>query len=262
MDEAEARDRWLGKALWPWPLALAYSATSDKRDDAISVAVYNLENYPKVGTAAEYAGLGAAERVFQALGGPSKEVDDDGNETGKFACLEALEAPLLRLLSDGKIQAWGRADANAQLNRIEPSSWVGAEIISGKTCDLGRAGWRAIANSLDSMLDNIQPTIWFRDIHLERDHMIARLSPSERMPSLVQAPPQLLGKAETDAAFAARVQAAVKAGQYFTLEDDEIFLRSCGMKHGVRNRAKELRGKFRDAVRPAHRPPGQRKSQQ
>ncbi len=153
---------WLDKPFWPWSLALAYSQPHEARARAVTAAVMVLDGYPRIGgSIAEHIAIAAVSSVYSAIFGESRKFD--------FQKLSGLEEPLLRAINNRAVSALGRRSLDTPPEVIELSAWYGAEIDSGRTSDLTKAGYR---EQFWDFLDDTKRVTFFYDVCFPRDEMI------------------------------------------------------------------------------------------
>ena len=170
---------WLTKPFWPWPLALAYSQAAADREAALVAAVEVLEAYPRLGSMADYTGIGAVHRVYEIV------TNEQGVSRLEEETMRRIEAPLIAAIETAKLVAQGRRSPASLFEDIRVADWVGAEIDSEATCDLVKAGWREKSSSFDALFGDEQRVVWFHDVHLPRAGMLAAFGPltaSEAVP--------------------------------------------------------------------------------
>lgn len=165
MIQAGLTEKWVSEPLWPWPLALAYSQPSEVRQAAVEACIKILEIYDPAGDGSEqFCGIVAVHRVYEAING------EDGLSPSLVE-LMSLEENLRRSIKEGRCKLLGRATPTADLEIITEQQMTGREVSPDRTCDLVTKGWAKHANSLSAILDEVQRTVAFYDLHLRRDEV-------------------------------------------------------------------------------------------
>jgi hypothetical protein len=158
----QAVNRQMDAAYWPWWFAVAYVQSKPARYDALRGGVETHLAFKGSGVDA----VGAFGRVVAVLCGD----DDPDSETFRSWQVRA-EDRLMLAIRPGKVRAWGRPSPRETPVEIEPSAWIGGEVDCSDTCDLVREGWRNLCG-VDRAL-NGERVVWFSDIHLPREQVMA-----------------------------------------------------------------------------------------
>jgi hypothetical protein len=180
----ELVEAYLSKRLWPWPIAVAYA--SDNREDALLTAASVLAEYQSLGTpSSEYTSTVAMEALGGALGGQSNQAIR--------SLLGRVELSIRNKIDVGELETWGRARPGDLLMAIPAEAWTGGGVRYCRTCELVPSRWLIEdeeENFFGVSFHGQEPEVWFYDVHLTRQSMVASFgswdAPAE--PSQLSAP--------------------------------------------------------------------------
>lgn len=148
----------LGKAYWPWSLALAYAQPKGIRNIALSAVVEVMQKGAAGNPVFQrYLGEESVKAVFAAATeSPSAEIEWD-----RF---QEIEERLVGLVRAEKLQAVGKRVPDGRFEAIPSTDWIGAEVDGDRTCDLVAGGWRSRGYEQQAF-DNDRLTLFY-DVHL------------------------------------------------------------------------------------------------